>query len=91
MVDRVEVLEDLRMRIALLEQKFGDHERRHNEFMQRTDKSLDALIERSNEWTVALNEWAGIRKTLAVMASIVVTLAAGIGWGVHQFWSQAKP
>lgn len=85
------------MRLVLLEQKFVDHERRHSEFMQRTDerfeKSLanDALLlRRQEDARVQLAKWEATRDTVAKIASIVFTvsiaIAGFVGWVLHWFW-----
>ena len=70
-------MEDLRQRVVLLEQRFADHERRHNDFMQRTDTTLQTLLKQSSEWT-------GARKTLAVMVAAIGFIGSAVGFVIHE-------
>jgi len=72
-------------RIAVLESKTEDlrarlesHEKRHDEFMLRTDQRLEVLLGQSSEWS-------GVRKTLGVTVSLVGAFGGVIGWLVHMY------
>ena len=71
------LVEDLRSRVVLLEQRFADHERRHNEFMQRTDTTLQTLLKQSSEW-------AGARKTLAMLVVVIGMVGSAVGFVIHE-------
>jgi uncharacterized protein YhaN len=62
------------VRIRLME-----HEQRHDEFMLRTDMRLEKLIKQSDEW-------AGVRKTLAIFVTAIMIIGGFIGWAVNSFW-----
>ena len=86
-------VEDLRMQIALMKQRQDDHERRHDEFMVRTDKrfeealkSIHELVDHSQEVKMQMHEWAGIRKTLYALASVIIVVGGFIGWVLHWVW-----
>lgn len=79
-------MEDIHVRLALIEARYADHdrrladhERRHDEFMLRTDTRLDTLVMQSNEW-------AGVRKTLGGIAAILAFIGGIVGFLIHYFW-----
>ncbi len=90
-------MEDLRMRVTRLEDRFNEYERRADESATRADKaaqevatSLKLLLERSDAAARELRDWEIIRKTLAWVGTFLLTLATivggVIGWFSHTFW-----
>lgn len=59
-----------------LREKLEVHERLHSEFMLRTDQRTELLVAQSNEW-------AGVRKMLAILVALVTIFGGMIGWIFH--------
>ena len=90
-------MEELRMAVAVMKQRQDDHERRHDEFMNRTDKrfeealkSIHELVNHSEDVKLQMREWAGIRKTLYALASVIIVVGGFLGWVLHWVWT-GKP
>lgn len=64
--------------------RLAEHEKRHDEFMLRTDKRLEVLISQSDEW-------AGVRKTLFALATVLTLVGGFVGWIMHEFWPKGLP
>ena len=73
------VSDSILARVSVLEAKMEKHESLHSEFMLRTDERLEVLLAQSSEW-------AGVRKTLAVLVAIVTTVGGFVGWAAHTLW-----
>ena len=85
------------MAVAVMKQRQDDHERRHDEFMTRTDRrfeealaSIHELVLHSQDVKMQMHEWAGIRKTLYALASVIIVVGGFIGWALHWMWA-GKP
>jgi len=74
------------MRLTLLESRLTDHERRHDEFMLRTDNRLESLIKSTARMQQQFSEWTGVRKALFAVSSVIVFVGGVIGWMFHYFW-----
>jgi len=83
---------DLQERMARMEARQEKHEHAHDEFMLRTDLRLETIIKQSEDRNAAIgrlvkqsDEWSGVRKTLAVLVTLITIVGGAIGWTVHEF------
>ena len=97
MDDPKTLIQALRMDYAVMKQRIDDHDRRQDEFMLRTDKRFEEMLDSVHELVVhslevklQMREWTGIRKTLYALASVIVVVGGFIGWALHWIWT-GKP
>ena len=74
-------MDELRIQVAIIKQRMDEHERRHDDFMGRTDEKLDKLLQESSEWS-------GARKMMAALVTVITIVGAVIGFMVHEFWPE---
>ena len=72
-------MNELKVEVAVIRQRMDEHEKRHDEFMERTDEKLDRLLRESSEWS-------GARKMMAGIVTVITLIGGAIGFMVHEFW-----
>lgn len=77
-------MDDIRTKIAVLESKLADHERRQREFMDDIETKVDDILEKLTKLMAESNQWAGARRLFTLLLTILAAGSAFIGWLFHQ-------
>ena len=72
-------MEEVYARLRMLEQRQMEHENRVDDFMLRTDRRLEILLTQSAQW-------AGARKALAAVVTLVGLIGGVVGFMTHTFF-----
>ena len=72
-------MEEVYARLRMLEQRQMEHENRVDDFMLRTDQRLEILLTQSAQW-------AGARKALAAVVTLVGLIGGVVGFMTHTFF-----